>query len=143
VNAPPTIKHAMTPFPWSIDAGRDVAEAWQMMADLDIRHLPVTEGGRLVGIVSGRDLGLTMDSRLGSPQGSGVKVGELCAQEPFVVETTAPLAWVAREMAERRLGSVLVVYQGRLAGIFTTTDACRVLAEMLAERFPGGGDDAA
>jgi len=143
VNAPPTIKHAMTPFPWSIESDRDVAEAWQMMADLDIRHLPVTEAGRLVGIVSGRDLGLTMDARLGSPRGAGVKVGELCAHEPFVVETTAPLAWVAREMAERRLGSVLVVYQGRLAGIFTTTDACRVLAEMLAERFPSGGDDAA
>lgn len=134
----------MTPFPWSIEADRDVAEAWQMMSDLGIRHLPVTEAGRLVGVVSGRDLGLTMDARLGVPHGEGRKVGELCAHEPFVVETTASLEWVAREMAERRLGSALVVYQGRLAGIFTTTDACRVLADLLAEKHPtGGGDEVA
>ena len=114
-----------------------------MMADLDIRHLPVTEGGRVVGVVSGRDVGLTMAARLGTPRGEGAKVGELCAREPLVVETTASLEWVAGEMARRKIGSALVLYQGRLAGIFTTTDACRVLAEMLAERFPSGDDDAA
>lgn len=143
MKAPPTIKSVMTPFPWSIEGDREVSEAWQMMADLGIRHLPVTENGRLVGIVSGRDLGLTMDARLGAPQAEGRKVRELCAHEPFVVETTASLEWVAREMAERRLGSALVVYQGRLAGIFTTTDACRVLSEMLADEFPTGGDEVA
>jgi hypothetical protein len=47
-------------------------------------------------------------------------------------------------MAKRRLGAALVVKDGRLAGIFTLTDACQCFAESLRERFPpAGGDEAA
>jgi acetoin utilization protein AcuB len=126
----------MTPFPWSIEASRAVEEAWQMMADHGIRHLPVTAEGELIGIVSGRDLGLAMDARLGAPHAAGVTVGELCERDPFVVDLSTPVEFVARELAERRLGSALVVRQGKLVGIFTTTDACRLLADLLGGRRP-------
>jgi len=132
----PSVRRVMTPFPWSIEASRAVEEAWQMMADHGIRHLPVTESGTLVGMVSGRDLGLAMDVRLGTPRARGVTVGELCERDPFVVDLTTPVEIVARQMAERRLGSALVTRQGRLVGIFTTTDACRLLADVLGGRRP-------
>ena len=48
-----------------------------------------------------------------------------------------------RRMVEHRLGSCVVRRHGKLAGIFSTVDACRVLAEVLAERFPRGPSDAA
>jgi len=76
----------MTPFPWSIDAGRTVADAWMMMAEHSIRHLPVTREGELVGLVSGRDLGLAMDARLGAPRAAGLSVGELAERQPYVVD---------------------------------------------------------
>jgi len=133
----------MTPFPWSIDAGRTVADAWMMMAEHSIRHLPVTREGELVGLVSGRDLGLAMDARLGAPRAAGLSVGELAERQPYVVDLSTPIEFVVREMAERRVGSALVTREGKLVGIFTTTDACRLLADLLGGRRPGEGDDAA
>lgn len=133
---PPSVRRVMTPFPWSIEASRAVEEAWQMMAEHGIRHLPVTESGELIGLVSGRDLGLAMDVRLGTPRARGITVGDLCERDPFVVDLGTPVETVARQMAERRLGSALVTRQGRLVGIFTTTDACRLLADVLGGRRP-------
>ena len=47
-------------------------------------------------------------------------------------------------MAEQRMGSALVVRRGKLVGVFTVTDACRLLAAWLRERFPDpAGDDVA
>jgi acetoin utilization protein AcuB len=132
----PSVRRVMTPFPWSIEASSAVEEAWQMMADNGIRHLPVTESGELVGLVSGRDLGLAMDARLGTPKARGVTVGDLCERDPFVVDLSTPVEAVARQMAERRLGSALVTRHGKLVGIFTTTDACRLLADVLGGRRP-------
>jgi CBS domain-containing protein len=48
-----------------------------------------------------------------------------------MVDSNTPLDHVVEEMAERRIGSALVTHHGTLAGIFTVTDACRVLAEIL------------
>jgi CBS domain-containing protein len=47
-------------------------------------------------------------------------------------------------MARDHIGAALVVRRGKLVGIFTVTDACRLFAEWLRVRFPGsGGDEAA
>jgi CBS domain-containing protein len=59
-----------------------------------------------------------------------------------VVEMSAPLDEVAGEMAARHIGSAIVVRHGRLAGIFSAVDACRLLAEILRDRF-GEGPEAA
>ena len=58
---------------------------------------------------------------------------------------TTPLQRVVAEMAHRRIGSALITKDGRLAGIFTATDACRCLAELLAGRsdLPPNGSEAA
>ena len=47
-------------------------------------------------------------------------------------------------MAQNHIGCALVVKNGRLAGIFTTTDACRHYSELLRTiHAPGDGNDAA
>jgi hypothetical protein len=47
-------------------------------------------------------------------------------------------------MARDRLGSALVTRRGKLVGVFTVTDACRLLADWLRASFPvAGGDDVA
>jgi CBS domain-containing protein len=69
---------------------------------------------------------------------SRLRVRHLLLPDPYVVEMTTPLAAVAREMAVRHIGSAIVLRHGRLAGVFSTVDACRLLGEFLEDRFHPG-----
>jgi acetoin utilization protein AcuB len=131
----PAVKSVMTPFPWSIDVEEGLDEAKAMMAERGIRHLPVSEDGELVGVLSERDL-LNRDAE-------DLTVEDACRRDAYIVDRATPLARVAFEMARRRIGSALVTREGKLVGIFTSTDACRSLGELLHSLFPGGGNDAA
>lgn len=120
-----TLQNTMTSHPHSIRRDETVATARKLMASLHVRHLPVLEAGVLYGVVSDRDLSLVH----GEP--TSVKIEDICVDEPVSVDVDTNLFVVAGLLAEKRVGSVLVTDEGRLAGIFTTTDACRVLAELL------------
>ena len=138
----PLVKSVMTPFPHTIEVDASLEAAQAMMRDHGVRHLPVTRGGRLVGLLSERDLRRSLDPAQGLPAGDSLAVGDAALFDPFVVGMSAPLDDVLHEMAERRIGSALVVKDERIAGIFTATDACRVLAEQLRALFPKGDGDA-
>jgi len=139
----PTLVAVMTPFPHAVHAEDDVATARAMMEQHGIHHLPVLRDGRLAGIISARDIALTGDVLDRDRLGIGMPVWAICTREPYVVEIDTRLDAVAEEMANRHIGSALVVKHGKLAGIVTTTDLCRALAEVLREQLPGGGDDVA
>jgi len=114
------------------------------MVQHGVRHLPVKEGDRLVGIVTDRDLKRALDPDLGLPPKDELFVRDVSVADAYVVDTGEPLDRVLDEMAARHVGSVLVTSHGRLAGIFTTIDACRILcARLRAVAPPGPGDDAA
>lgn len=133
----PSVKLVMTPFPYSVDADASLAEAREMMVEHGIHHLPVTDEGALVGVISGREVALgTAISSLRGP-GHEPRVRDAAVLHAFVVEDDAPLDGVLAEMAEQRIGSAIVVRRAKLVGVFTTTDACRVLADWLRDRFPG------
>ncbi|HZR81462.1 MAG TPA: CBS domain-containing protein [Candidatus Binatia bacterium] len=131
----PTIKVAMTTFPYSIDIDAPLADAWAMMLQRGIRHLPVTEDGAIVGVVSERDLRLVL--RPGSAFTDGA-VRLACTTDAYTVPDDTPLDVVAREMADRQIGCVVVERHGKLVGILTTTDVCRMLADVLESRFAAG-----
>jgi len=140
----PPVGAAMTPFPYSVHPDEPVAGVRRLMVEHGIRHIPVQEGGRVTGIISEHDL-----NPLERPALQAAKADELCARdllnhEPYVVDFGTPLAEVVAEMAGRRIGSAIVVRHGKLAGILSVVDVCRVLAEILEDRFPaaGGGDAA-
>ena len=134
----PTIANVMTPFPHSVGIDDPVDRAHRLMEKHGIRHVPVQGSDGIVGVVSHRDL-TEAKGRGGAP-----KVRDACTAEPFMVDVSARLDAVALDMARRHLASAVVTKEGRLAGIFTATDACRVLGELLRERFgpPDGGDAA-
>lgn len=133
----PTVKVAMTPFPHSIDIEATVEQARAMMRQHEIRHLAVTEEGALVGVVGERDLDLIESS--GATRGTAVR--SACVRDVYVVGLDQPLDRVVAALADRHVGSALVVKRGKLVGILTTTDACRLLAGFLRARFPGQRDD--
>jgi acetoin utilization protein AcuB len=133
----------MTPFPWFIQVDDRIEQAVSLMREQDIRHLPVTRDGELVGIVTERDIQLA-ESMAADSSGRKILVREVCAFEPYVVDIGDRLDGVLLEMARRRIGSALVVKQGKLAGIFTATDACRAFGDFLRAMFPKGpGNEAA
>lgn len=136
-----TIHRFMTSTPHTITARQTLAEAHQAMRDRGVRHLPVVEDGKLVGVVSQRDLYLLETLR-------GVDVGrelveEAMSDEPFVVGPDAPLEEVAEVMANRKHGSALVVERSTVVGIFTSTDALRALVSILRQAGPGPDGGAA
>jgi len=130
----------MTPFPYSVKVDASLGEASEMMARHEIRHLPVMDGGRLVGVVSQRLLERT--ARAGGGKRSLVR--DIVLDEPYIVEIGEPLERVLSHLAEHQLECALVVKDDRLAGIFTMIDAYRRYAqELRRQRIKGGGDDAA
>jgi acetoin utilization protein AcuB len=134
----PNIKAVMTPFPYSIEIERPLRDAVAMMREHDFRHLPVVDDGRLVGVLSERLLGQAAGSAR-----EDARVRDAPMAEAYVVGLDERLDNVVLAMAERHLGSALVVREGRVVGIFTSTDACRHLGEVLRSDFPVGGDDVA
>lgn len=141
----PTIKSVMTPFPHSIEVDQQLAAAREMMVEHGIRHLPVTDNGALVGVLSERELadeGKRFGPAADAPE-TKLLVGDVCSRDLFVVGLDRRLDTVLLDMAEQQIGLVLVLKEERLAGIFTTTDACRCFGEHLRALFPLPGGDLA
>lgn len=139
----PSIKSVMTPFPYAIDLDATLTQARQLMGEHGIRHLPVTSKRELVGIVTDRDIALLMNANVLDQDELALKVRDVYVAEAYVVDLHEPLDNVLRTMAKRHIGSVLVTRKGRLAGVFTATDACRSFGEFLSEHYPPAGGDAA
>lgn len=138
----PTVKSVMTPFPHSIGVDERLVAARARMSELGIRHLPVMDGDDLIGVVTERDARLAL-ADLFTQTAPDLLVRDVVARDTYVVELHTPLDVVVAEMARRHIGSALVVKAGKLAGIFTATDACKRFSELLRARYPGGDDDAA
>lgn len=122
----------MTVSPIVIAIGDTLAEAHRLMRERGVRHLPVLDAGRLVGIVSQRDLYLA-ESLPGVDPGTDT-VREAMSGDPYTVPPDAPLEEVAATMAARKLGSAIVVDRGAVIGVFTTVDALRALAGLTGRR---------
>jgi acetoin utilization protein AcuB len=137
----PSVKVAMTPFPFSIDIDAPLTEARAMMAEHEIHHLPVTEHGGLVGVISGREVALGAAIAQARDPRREPLVREACVLHAYAVEDTEPLDGVLAIMARERLGSALVTRRGKLVGVFTVTDACRLLTDWLRARFPDDDGD--
>jgi acetoin utilization protein AcuB len=114
----------------TIGVQETLAEAHELMNRFAIRHLPVLEGGKLVGMLSQRDLHLIETLKDVDPQ--VVTVEEAMNQDILTVSPDMSLAEVARSMAEHRYGSAVVIRDDRhVLGIFTSTDALRALGGLL------------
>lgn len=141
----PQMVSVMTPFPYHIDATARLADAWQLMEEHNIRHLPVFEDGDIIGMLSERDLERARIAGHPLREETELMAGDLCTHRPYFVDVADPLHAVLDAMAEKRLGSVLVLKEGELAGMFTAVDACRLLSKLLLEHFgptPAGTDAA-
>lgn len=120
------IAEFMTKSPHSIGVEQTLTNAQLLMRKRKIRHLPVLHGGRLVGLLSLRDIHLV--ETLSDVDPNQVTVEDAMSSDVYQVPSTTPLSKVAGEMAKRKLGSAVVVDDGKIVGLFTTTDALSILA---------------
>lgn len=123
-----SLRAAMTSHPHSIRIDETVQTARRKMEQLAVHHLPVLEAGALRGVVSDRDL------RLVRGDGADVVIEDICIDAVVAVDVDIDVFVVVSLLADTHIGSVLVTDEGKLCGIFTTTDACRMLSTLLGPR---------
>ena len=128
----PTIQKYMTTSPHSIGVEQPLSKAHDVMRQLGIRHLPVLHGGKLVGMLTDRDLHLVESLEGVDP--TKVKVEDAMATVVYAVAPDSPLDEVVDTMGEHKYGSAVIMQNEKVVGIFTTVDVCRALAELLRTR---------
>ena len=128
------IKEVMHPMPHTVQGDDYLSVALSLMESHNIRHLPVMQNGDVAGILSDRDvkLGLFVASRF--TEDRPLLVEEVCNKHPYLVNPDEDLEVVALHMANQKIGSAVVVDEGKVLGIFTSTDACRWLGSYLQWR---------
>lgn len=128
----PSIRKYMSTEPFTLQAAVHLDACQKLMTDKHIRHVPVVEGDKVVGLISDGDL-----HRFQSLNGVDPTKTELRAvmtQRPFTVSPDAPVDEVVREMAGKKYGSAVVVDNGHVVGMFTAVDAMSAFAELLGQR---------
>jgi acetoin utilization protein AcuB len=126
-----TVRDYMTTSPHTIGATQPLSTAMELFRVHRIRHLPVLDGGRLVGILSERDV--LMVEALEPIDATRVAACEAMTEDPWTVTSGTSLDHVATEMMARKYGSVVVVDDGKVVGVLTTIDALRALHDLLGQ----------
>lgn len=128
----PQVQKYMTSSPVTIGVEQTIAHARKVMREHRIRHLPVLHGGKIVGLLSERDVALVETLKDVDP--AKVTVEDAMTQDPYTTEPDTTIDRVAAEMAEHKYGAAVVVQNGKVVGVFTTVDACRTLSEIFEGR---------
>ncbi|MBI3025254.1 MAG: CBS domain-containing protein [Candidatus Tectomicrobia bacterium] len=123
----------------SLDERLDLVD--EIMTSGNIRHIPVTKGGRVVGIVSQRDLLRARLSSLGDYSGreaeeflQDVDVAEVMTKDVRCADPNESVVHAAKRMLEAKIGCLPVVDKdGELVGLITETDVMRHFAETASE----------
>ncbi|RYZ02421.1 MAG: CBS domain-containing protein [Myxococcales bacterium] len=128
----PHIKKYMSADVHTIGDEQPMSVAHRVMREHRIRHLPVLHRGKLVGVVTDRDLRFV--ETLEDVDPTKVSVSEAMTAEVYTVDPDIGLDEVVSAMAVHKYGAAVVVDHGHVVGIFTTVDACRAFADLLKTR---------
>lgn len=123
------IEEVMTREPFFVDSSSPLHVAHQTMVERGFRHVPVIGDGQIKGLLSDRDIHLAMLAHAGLDDVDQLTVNDVYDLAAYVVSSDTSVKEVAATMAERHIGAVLVEDAGRLLGILTATDVCRLYAQ--------------
>jgi predicted transcriptional regulator len=124
------VEEFTTPNPITATEDTTVEQMNELMNKYRIRHLPILVDGRVVGIVSDRDLRVVLG--LDAKEREMLRAADIMKPDPVTVNSLESIRKVALEMSKFKIGSVLVNDDNdRFLGIFTVTDALNALIEIL------------
>jgi CBS domain-containing protein len=118
------IRDVMTANPSTVEPNSTAVEAARVMKEADAGVVPVTEGGRLAGMVTDRDIAIRVVAE-GKDPGS-TKVGEVASRDLVTVDPQQDLDEALRLMAQHKVRRLPVVEEGgRLVGVLAQADIAR------------------
>ena len=133
------VQDIMTKSPITVRLEMPVLDAQQLMAKSRFRHLLVTEGGRLLGIVTDRDIRLNLPSPATSLSVweinylmARLTVESVMTKTVISVEPERDASEAARIMLDHKIGALPVIDGGVVVGIVTETDMLRAFARSVS-----------
>ena len=131
-----TVRDLMTQNPTILDRNETLDLAESIMNLGRIRHMPVVEDGKVIGIISQRDLfrsalvtALGFGQKTTSTLIKTIKIKEVMTSNVITISPDASIKDAARQMIDKKIGCLPVVEGDRLVGILTETDMLRYVAE--------------
>ena len=123
----------------TLEPGSRLLDAALIMRSSGFRHVPVVDNGKLVGIISDRDIkrhSPSMLAKISQEEYNRIfeetTIEKVMTKDPQSVAPESPIKTVVSIMHDQKFGAVPVVdNSGMLVGIVTTTDALGLLTTLL------------
>lgn len=139
------VRNKMTPNVITASPDTTLADALKLTRGNRIRHLPIVQNQRLVGLVTDRDLRLAMPPVWASDTDhhelrnalNTRSVREVMVTTIITTDADAPIEEAARKLYEHRIGCLPVLEGEELIGIITETDLLRAFVELFGADEPG------
>lgn len=134
------VRDAMTREVVTLEPEASAGQALGLCREHGIRHLPVVENGRLVGLISDRDL-----RDVSPPRGTGdeentlgwVRVRDIMTTNLVTIHPLDTIEHAARDIHAHKFNCLPVVAEGELVGIITSSDMTRILIELIGAHETG------
>jgi CBS domain-containing protein len=125
------VDSAMTRDVICIEANDCLIDAQEIMREWEIRHLPVTQDGHLVGILSDRDvLAHAIKTEAGELLLPSIPIAEVMTRNPITCDVDADIASIGQTMLDEKIDSLPVVDDdGDLVGLITSSDLIQILVD--------------
>lgn len=132
------VKELMSKNPITVNPNDNLDRVFFLYNFENIRHLPVVENNKLVGILSDRDLKKILGPKKSfvvNPDGTTVKlstrkVKNIMRRGVITVEPEQRTADAAAIMAKRKIGALPVIHKNKLVGIITSTDILQAFVKL-------------
>jgi acetoin utilization protein AcuB len=132
------VRDIMTTDLTTLQENESLLDATLIFARSSLRHIPILNATKLAGIVTERDLKHYTPSILsGIPAEEynrlmeSTPLSKIMTRDPVTISPDSPVSEAARVLYDRRIGCLLVVEDGELKGIITTTDMLKLLIHLL------------
>jgi CBS domain-containing protein len=126
-----SVREAMTASVSSVSPSQSLADAAEVMKRKDVGSVPVVDEGRLVGIVTDRDIVTRAVAEQRNPQ--AVRVEEIASHELVTVEPEQDLDEALALMARHKVRRLPVLEEGRLVGMLAQADVALEAREKVGE----------
>lgn len=136
----PSVRQFMASPVTSLPSNARLLDAGLLLRKGHIRHIPIIDGGNLVGILSDRDIQRctpSMLARVTAEEYNAIfedtPVARVMTRDPQHISPDAPLQVAAELLRASKLGCLPVVENGRVIGIITKDDMLAALVRFLGD----------
>jgi acetoin utilization protein AcuB len=132
------IREVMHLNPISITPNTSLGDANNLMKENNIRHLPIVENEKLVGLVSDRDLRLATSKLVEKSYEPQTMVSEIMSHPVKTTRPSEPIEVATQTMREFKIGCLPVLDDFKLVGIVTVANLLDAMLLMTGVQFPSG-----